>query len=129
MQAATTEQRGKEHRYARINRQWLEHPKTMKTSEVIPLADGVRVVHNGAVLNHHSLGFPGGTRGVDHVRQVLRLPSVLSSLSALCRPVSPFRIKTQSSYPLPPHPLPFPLLPQHPPHSRILQQDFQRPHG
>src|SRR5438094_3135928 len=91
MQAATTEQRGEEHRYARVHGQGLEHAIATRASKVIPYTNGLRVVHNGAVLNHHSFGFPGGTRGVDHVRQVLRLHSALYSLSALCRHVSPFR--------------------------------------
>src|SRR5207249_9980298 len=85
MQAATTEQCGEEHRYARVHGQGLEHAITTRASKVIPYTNGLRVVHNGAVLNHHTLGFPGGTRGVDHIRQVLRLRSALYSLSALCR--------------------------------------------
>src|SRR5207253_11427992 len=101
MQAATTEQCGEEHRYARVHGQGLEHAITTRASKVIPYTNGLRVVHNGAVLNHHTLGFPGGTRGVEHKRQVLRPRSALHSLSALCRLVPPFRIQTQSPQPLP----------------------------
>src|SRR5216117_1260535 len=97
MQAATTEQCGEEHRYARVHGQGLEHAITTRASKVIPYTNGLRVVHNVAVPNHHTLAFPGGTRGVDHIRPVLRLHSALYALSALCGPLSPFRIQTQYS--------------------------------
>src|SRR5579863_10046431 len=100
MQAATTKQGGKQHGYAGIYREWLEHGKGTKAGEVIPHADRMYVVYNWALLNHHPFGFSRGTGGVNHIRQVFRSLSALDCLSALCPHLAPFRIQTQYPYPL-----------------------------